>query len=43
MNRETIASLEQQARALDATAVHELVDGHTLCADDAGAIKRTVR
>ncbi|MDT5172306.1 MAG: hypothetical protein QOD02_5687, partial [Mycobacterium sp.] len=25
MNRETIASLEQQARALDATAVHVLV------------------
>jgi len=30
MNRTTIISLEQQARALGATGVHVLVDGHTL-------------
>jgi CubicO group peptidase (beta-lactamase class C family) len=41
MNRETIASLEQQARALDATAVHVLVDGHTLL--DVGDTAKPVR
>ena len=41
MNRETIASLEQQARALDATAVHVLVEGNTLL--DVGDTARPIR
>jgi CubicO group peptidase (beta-lactamase class C family) len=41
MNREAIASLERQARDLDATAVHVLVDGHTLL--DVGDTARPVR
>ena len=41
MNRETIASLEQQARALDAIAVHVLFDGDTLL--DVGDTARPVR
>src|ERR1700688_2862001 len=41
MNRATIASLEQQARALGAAGVHVLVDGHTLV--DVGDTSRPVR
>jgi CubicO group peptidase (beta-lactamase class C family) len=41
MNRGTIASLEQQARAFGATGVHVLVDGHTLV--NVGDTSRPVR
>ncbi len=41
MNRETIASLERQARALDATAVYVLVEGNTLL--DVGDTARPIR